>query len=285
MNRGNRKGFIFEDDRDRRRFLRTLIEEQETHDVKTVGGTLMGNHFHLAVVTPHGNLSEFMERLEGRYARYFNHRHQHIGHVFQGRFRHVHIESDVHLLTTLCYLFMNPVTAGFVERLEDYRWSSYAASAGHSPIPAYLSLDWLEALYPTLSLSEAQRRLRQLMSEPKPVAAYIEALELNVSADTIKHVIRSYTGEQLNIASLPRAYRTALRPPVETLLQEAGNDRDRFIREARITYGYRNAEIAIPLGLKPDTVSKIFSDDRRRRLNAHTDAPLQIAVGDKCLGD
>jgi len=277
MNRGNRKGFIFEDDRDRRQFLRTLVEEQEIHHVKTVGGTLMGNHFHLAVVTPNGNLSEFMERLEGRYARYFNQRHQYIGHVFQGRFRHVCIETDVHLLTALCYLFMNPVTAGFADRLEDYKWSSYAAAAGYSPIPAYLSLEWLEALYPTLSLSDAQRRLRQLMSEPKPVAAYIEALELNVSADTINQVVRSYTGEQLNIASLPRMYRTALRPSIETLLEESGDDRASFIREARLTYGYRNAEIAIPLGLHPDTISRLFCDDRHRRMQA--DAPKEIATG------
>lgn len=278
MNRGNRKGIIFEDDHDRRRFLRTLVEEQEIHEVKTVGGTLMGNHFHLAVVTPHGNLSEFMGRLQGRYARYFNERHHHIGHVFQGRFRHVCIESDVHLLTALCYLFMNPVTAGFVERLEDYKWSTYAASAGYSPTPAYLSLEWLEALYPTLSQSEAQRRLRQLMTQTKPVAAYIESLYFNVAPESIKQVVRSYTGEQLNIASLPRLYRTALRPPIETVLAEAGDDRYEFIKEARITYGYRNAAIARALGLKPDTVSKIFCDERRRRQAAHA-GPRQVAVG------
>ena len=115
----------------------------------------MRNHFHLAVVTPHGNLSEFMQQLEGRYARYFNWRHGYVGHLFQGPFRHVVIEGNVHLLTMLCYLFMNPVTARLVDRLEDYTWSSYAASTGHAVVPKYLSLDWLEALFPNLSMRDA----------------------------------------------------------------------------------------------------------------------------------
>ena len=41
MNRGNRKGFIFEDDEDRRQFLRKLIEKQDVHKVKIAAGTLM----------------------------------------------------------------------------------------------------------------------------------------------------------------------------------------------------------------------------------------------------
>ena len=274
MNRGNRKGFIFEDDHDRRRFLRTLVEKHDVHGVKIAAGTLMRNHFHLAVVTPNGNLSEFMERLQGEYARYFNRRHGYVGHLFQSRFRHVQIESDAHLLTALCYLFMNPVTAGLVEHLEDYKWSSYAAAAGYHPVPAYLSLEWLEALYPTLSMPEAQSCLRKLMTEPRPVAAYMEALELNVSADTIGQVVRSYTGEQLQIASMPRIYRTALRPPLEKLLEISGGDRHSFIREARISCGYTNTEIGKALGLKRSMISKIFCEDLRRSQSSTTEMTI-----------
>jgi putative transposase len=269
MNRGNRKGPIFEDDRDRRRFLRKLIEEQEVYDVKTLAGSLMGNHFHLAVLTPHGNLSEFMDQLEGQFARYFNWRHELVGHLFQRRFRHVLIENDVHLLTALCYILMNPVAANLVTKLEDYQWSTYAATAGYRPVPTYLSIDWLESFFPALTLTEAQRRFRQIMNTAKPVAAYLEgADELNVGAETIKQIVRSYTGEQLHVASLPRTYRTLLRPSLEDLQLEVGRDRCAFIKEARITYGYRNAEIAKTLGLKPATVSKIFCDFRRQAHSA-----------------
>ena len=264
MNRGNRKQAIFEDDRDRRTFLRILIEEQEVFGVKTLGGTLMGNHFHLAVLTPHGNLSEFMEQLQGQFARHSNWRHQRVGHLFQGRFRHVLIEHDVHLLTACCYIFMNPVTAGLVDKMEAYKWSTYTATAGLTPVPAYLTIDWLRALFPTLSLAEAQRRFRQVMCSANPVAAYIQDNELDVSAETIRHVVRSYTNEQLHLGLLPRPYRTNLRPSLDALLALTDGDREAFIRDARVSFGYRNAEIAKTLRLRPSTVSKIFCSHRRR---------------------
>lgn len=276
MNRGNRKGFIFEDDADRRMFLRTLIEEQEVHEVETLAGTLLGNHFHLAVQTPHGNLSDFMERLEGRFARYSNLRHNRVGHLFQGRFLDVLIEDDIHLLTALCYIFMNPVAAGFVKRLEEYRWSTFAATAGFRPIPAYLTVDWLLALFPGSPISEAQLRFRKLMNQPTPVAAYLLENELNVHPDVIKQVIRSYTGERLQAAGLPHAYRTALRPTLPELIGEHANDRVNFIREARILYGYRVPEIARVLSIHPGTVSKIFCCHRRLKSVPGTDTACDV---------
>ena len=161
MNRGNRKLRIFEDVHDRRMFLRILIEEKETHGVEILGGCQMENHFHLVVVTPHGNLSEFMARFEGRFARYSNGRHGNVGHLFQGRFRDVVIEHDIHLLIALCYVFFNPVSARLVAKLEDYKWSTYAATAGFVPLPNYVSIDWLTTLFPSDSVAQSQLRFGQ----------------------------------------------------------------------------------------------------------------------------
>lgn len=281
MNRGNRKAIIFEDDIDRRRFLRIVNEQLRTFDVRMLGGTLMGNHFHMAVLTAHENLSEFMKQVQGEFARYSNWRHGHVGHVFQGRFRHVLIDNDVHLLTALCYIFMNPVAAGLVTKLEDYNWSTFAASVGLKPRPTFLCLDWLESLFPTSTLLEAQFLLRTLLTERRPVAAYLQDIELNVSPEDIKHVLRSYTSDQLRIASLPRVYRTALRPPLDVILRESGAHRGDFIKEARITYGYRNLEIAKALGLRPATVSKLFRAALRERSDRPSviDVPPQSEIG------
>jgi putative transposase len=258
MNRGNRKQSIFDDDRDRRRLLRIVREECEIHDVRILAGTLMGNHFHMGVATPRGNLSEFMQQVEGRFARYSNWRHGRVGHLFQGRFRHVLLEHDVHLLAALCYIFMNPVAAGLATKLEDYQWSSYAATAGFKPIPDYLTIDWLEALFPGVSLQSAKTRLRQIMATRRPVAAYLEDRELNVSAETVRQVIRSYTGEQLQLASLPQRYREELRPSLDQLHEQFRDDRRGFIWEARVECGYKYAEIAKRLGRHESTVSRAF---------------------------
>jgi putative transposase len=264
MNRGNRKQSIFEDERDRHTFRQIRLETLATYGVKLLAETLMDNHFHLGVLTPFGNLSEFMQQLEGQYARYYNERHARVGHLFQGRFRHVLVENDLQLLAALCYIYMNPVAARLVNNLQDYRWSTYAPTAGFRPVPAYLTVDWLESLFPNLTLPEAQLRLRHLMAAARPVAAYLEDCELNVSADAVRQVIRSYTGKQLQLARLPKMYRGSLRPSLDELLVQAKYDRRRFIREARATCGYRYNEIAKTLRVQPATVSRIFRSALQR---------------------
>ena len=79
MNRGDHREPIFQDDDDRREFLRTLAESC----VKTTWAVhvycLMGNHFHLVIETPQGNLVSGMKWFLGNYTRRFNRR----GEYFQ----------------------------------------------------------------------------------------------------------------------------------------------------------------------------------------------------------
>jgi putative transposase len=267
MNRGNRKALIFEDDRDRRRFLQILIEQKETYGVHLLAGCEMRNHFHAVVSTPHGNLSEFMEQWQGCFARYSNWRHERVGHLFQGRFRDVLIEHDMHLLIALCYVFFNPVGAGFVKRLEDYKWSTYAATVGLAPLPDYLSLDWLEALFPGESRQESQLRFRNLMAEAKPALAYLRQDEAGVDPNSVRRVIRSYAGEQFRLENVPRTYRSLLRSSLTELLHEGmtATMRAEAIYDARVVHGYKLAEIARELRLSSSAVSKIFRSSTNLR--------------------
>lgn len=267
MNRGNRRLRIFEDVRDRRRFLQILIEEKETHGVDILAGCQMENHFHLVVGTPHGNLSEFMARFEGRFARYSNWRHGNVGHLFQGRFRDVVIEHDIHLLIALCYVFLNPVSARLAARLEEYKWSTYAATAGFTPLPNYVSIDWLTTLFPGDSVAQSQLRFRNLMAEAKPVAVYLEGNQGDIEPEPVRRVIRSYVGEQVQLGMLPRTYRSLLRSPLSELVHTGLNEpsRSAAIYDAHVVHGYKLAEIARELLLNPATVSKIFRSTRASR--------------------
>ena len=56
MNRGDRRGPIFKDDRDREWFLETLGEACAKTGWQVHALWLMPNHFHLVVETPGGNL-------------------------------------------------------------------------------------------------------------------------------------------------------------------------------------------------------------------------------------
>jgi REP element-mobilizing transposase RayT len=267
FNRGNRKAVIFDDDIDRRRFLRHLVETKEEYGVDVLAGCQMDNHFHLIVLTPNGNLSEFMQQLEGRFAQGCNRRHKRVGHVFGGRFQGVIVENDIHLLTVLIYVFMNPIAAGLVRRLEDWKWSTYPATAGFAPVPGYLSLDWLEVLFPAESRESSQRQLRNLMAQARPVEWYLQQDEPAFGSEAFRKAIRSFIGARLYNVSVPRSYRALSRPSLEELLPATLNSQERGLamQRAHVVHGYRMAEIARSLAVHPSTVTKILHRIRQAR--------------------
>jgi putative transposase len=260
MNRGNRKAVIFHDSRDRWMFCRIVCEELVIHGVILCALCLMGNHFHMVIITPHGNRADFIGAVESRFATYSNGRYGNVGHVFQGRYVTVTIEDDIQLLTALCYVFINPVSAGLVVHLEDYRWSTYRATVGLERAPKALSLEWLQMLYGHIPLASAQRQLHEVMQEAKPVAAYFRQLELDPDPDAVKRVIRSYVGENIRLAAMPRRYRSLLRESLPVLLPVglSGSSLASAIYEARVEHGYRIVEIARHLRMHRAAVSKIF---------------------------
>jgi hypothetical protein len=103
----------------------------------------MGNHYHLVVETPHADISSGMQELNGRYAQRFNRRYARRGHLFEERFHSVLVEEEGHALSLCRYVVLNPVRAGLCLRPGDWRWSSYAATAGDTPQPAFLSTAWV----------------------------------------------------------------------------------------------------------------------------------------------
>jgi putative transposase len=264
MNRGNRKAAIFEDATDCKRFLRLVLDAREEFGVEILGGCLMVNHFHLLVLTPNPNLSEFMQRLQGQFAEYSNWRHKRVGHVFGGRFRRVLVESDLHFLTAASYVFMNPVVAGLATRLEEWKWSTYAATAGIAPAPSYLSLDWLDNLFPTGSREESQRKLREIMCEERPVESYIREFEMS-SDEARNQPVRSFIGERLHQLGVPRFYRCIDRPTIDELIPDGANYTDRAlaIQRAHVVYGYTLAEIARSLGIHPTTAGRMLRSLRK----------------------
>jgi len=87
----------------------------------------MGNHYHLCIETPEPNLVEGMRWLQSTFANRFNRFRQSNGHVFQGRYKAILLDTDA--LGAVChYIHLNPVRAGLVEagELQEYAESSFA---------------------------------------------------------------------------------------------------------------------------------------------------------------
>jgi putative transposase len=147
---GDRREEIFRDDRDRSKFLGYLAEGAERYRIKVYCYVLMENHFHLVVMTPEGNLSQWMHQLKTAYTVYFNRRHQVVGHLFQGRFKSTVIEAEKYLLGVSRYLHLNSVRGVVLgqgtpmerrKRLREYRWSSYRGYAGLEKMKSFLDVN------------------------------------------------------------------------------------------------------------------------------------------------
>lgn len=141
MSRGDRRRDIFCDDIDRRRFLDTLAKEVAQQRWRLHAYCLMGNHYHVLLETPYGNLVAGMRRLNGVYSQFFNRRYGLVGHVLQGRYKSVIVDRDAYLLELARYIVLNPVRAGMVSDAKDWPWSSYRGTAGMVPPPHWLSVD------------------------------------------------------------------------------------------------------------------------------------------------
>ena len=123
--------------------LDVLASALARFDADVLAYCLMGNHYHLVVQTHAGQLSRLMRHLNGVYTQAFNRRHCLGGHLFQGRFKAVLVDSDSYLVALCRYVERNPVAAGLVPRPADWSWSSCRAHLGLAPAPTWLAADAL----------------------------------------------------------------------------------------------------------------------------------------------
>jgi REP element-mobilizing transposase RayT len=141
--RGDRQETVYLDDEDREGFRELLGQVCRRFNWVVYAYCLMGNHYHLVVETREGNLSRGMRHLNGVYTQRFNRRHARAGHVFQGRYKAILVQKELHLLELTRYVVLNPVRARMVKSAGAWRWSSYGATRGKGPVPAWLDRNWL----------------------------------------------------------------------------------------------------------------------------------------------
>jgi REP element-mobilizing transposase RayT len=138
MNRGAGRRQVFRGPAEGRLFLDLLGELDETFGVETHAYCLLGNHYHLLLRTPRGNLGRAMRHLGGLFTQRANRLARRDGPLFRGRYKAVLIEAEAHLTAVGRYIHLKPVAAGLVRRPEAWRWSSYPAYLGRTAAPAWL---------------------------------------------------------------------------------------------------------------------------------------------------
>lgn len=89
------------------------LKEQEAmvreRFVELTAFCIMPNHFHLLLKeVEEGGTARYMQRVLNSYSKYYNEKYQSSGHVFQGRYKSVHVKDDRQLVYLSAYIHRNP---------------------------------------------------------------------------------------------------------------------------------------------------------------------------------
>lgn len=150
--------------------------EQLPKRVSILSYCLMPNHIHLLIQQRSENgISSFMSDLQNSFTRYFNTKVQRKGHLFEGQFKAVFVETDDQLLHVSRYIHLNPSTAFLTNRenLEQYPWSSFAEFVNEQQ-PQFLEKDLVLGQFGS---REAYREF------------VLDQLEYQRTLDDIKHLL------------------------------------------------------------------------------------------------
>jgi putative transposase len=126
-NRGNNKDLIFFEDDNYLYFL-NQFKKHVSPFCNTYAYCLMPNHFHFFIkVIDEDSFEKGIKNFFISYSKSINKKYNRVGGLFQGRFKASEITSDSYYTTIISYIHQNPVIAGLVEKMEDYKYSSYLA--------------------------------------------------------------------------------------------------------------------------------------------------------------
>jgi putative transposase len=255
--RGNGRMDIYLDDFDRRIFLEFLAEVVTAFNVICHAFCLMRNHYHLVVTTSDANLSGSIHTLNGRYGQWWNRRHEHVGHVFQGRFGAKIVQDDVHLLTVTKYVVSNPVRKRLVESPDQWPWSSHRATAGLEALPSFLCPQTLWRLLGDGDLETNVLRYRKFMATPIGVDAD-KLLKAPVIGDP--EFVQRFEGIRRRASREVPSRERNVRPSLESLFSGAVTRAERNARASMArSAGYSMREISGFLGLHRTTVVKMVA--------------------------
>jgi len=181
VSRSNNQENIYNNDKDKEKFLEYIEKAVERFSIIIHTYCLMSNHYHLLVETPDANLSLSMQWINVSYATYFNREHDRHGHLFQGRFKATLIGADEYLKHLSRYIHLNPVRAKMTSKPAEYQWSSYHVFIDRQKATKFLETDRLLSNF-GINKREAKRNYK----------AFVEGVDIKAVANPSKHIIEGF---------------------------------------------------------------------------------------------
>ena len=224
MNRGANRQAVFASERDRLAFLALLGEVSEIFAVEVHVFCLMGNHYHLLLHTPRGNLGRAMRHLNGVYTQRHNHAAGRDGPLFRGRYRAILLDADAWLMQVSRYVHRNPLETRLVARLDRYRWSSYRAYIGETPAPDWLCTETILDLFGKRQRASRYRQYVAAGDDAEIKDFYGTARIVPVLGDApFREQAAARARPAGDDKEIPGARRLTARPGVERIIEVTAN--------------------------------------------------------------
>lgn len=199
MLRGINRQDIFEDDEDYTMFVRILSGLNSRPSGESAAPLfvchifaycLMSNHVHLLVREKDWPLGVIIKSIASSYVFYFNKKYGRVGHLFQDRFKSEPCDDMSYFFTLFRYIHQNPLKAGLVKNVSDYRFSSWSCDyLGCSPI----KVCHVRPVLRRVDLS----RLQELVDTPLPdglACIDIENEKFAVADEEVRNMLLKMSG-------------------------------------------------------------------------------------------
>jgi putative transposase len=276
----------FRDDADRKRFIEILSQSLNIYTVKLYSYVLMGNHFHLLIETPLGNLAEFMRKFNITYTGYYNRRHNRTGHLYQGQYKSILVDKNEYLSVLSRYIHLNPVRIRSMERtplkdkithLMHYCWSSLPGFINNGKKEGFVDYAMVLGEYGgdnDKARKEYRKRICEEISKGVDINGNIIGQSILGGESFVAWIKEHYIGgaKDLERPSIGRIHRYRTKKEIlQALKQETGKD----LNALRVEKGELR-RVAMELlyragGMKGPEIGKLFgigygpvSQERRR---------------------
>jgi len=238
--RGANRQEIFHEEEDCMFFLDRLERVKKKAGISVYAWCLMSNHIHLLVREGNESLSITMKRLGVSYVGFYNWKYQTIGHLFQDRFKSEKVENDSYLLTVVRYIHQNPVKAGMVDHVDEWKWSSCLGYYNEEGNPKYLlDREFILRLFST-DTTIALNRFKEFNEKVTHDQCLDDYVKKRLTDDEARKIIKKLLGatEIAQVKSLPR------------------EPKNNILRQVKRIDGISQRQIARILGVSPNLVFK-----------------------------
>jgi len=159
---GNNRQDIFVSNTDRRFFLSLARSYKERYGLKLYAYCLLSREVHVLLETSQANLATVMQGFSTVYTKYFNSKHNTVGHLFQGRYKALLVDKAEYLAETSRHIHLQPARSGMKEKPWRYQWSSCSAYVEAEELRPLIDSDAVLAHFGKIRIKQSVRYLQYI---------------------------------------------------------------------------------------------------------------------------